>query len=323
MITGKQPNRVVRLVVSVALLTLLLLMIDWDGARVELAAIPLEFAIAAMAIFAIQFVISTWKWRASLFAHGVDIPFGFLLRTYCIGAYFSSFLPSNIGGDIYRAVRTSTYSSVPVAMLAVILERLLGLVALIVVGAVGVLWLLLSREWISMPSFAVLTVAMVSVYFALPVYVLNSLGKSEAWQRWIPTRLSAAGPGFRVLASNKSRLIELLLACLVFQVVATLAVALLFIAVGAPWLPAESAIANAAGSLAAILPVSINGIGVTEASFAGVASRMGVDFTMAAVVSLLVRILVLPLVLAFGVVYMFEAKVKPGDAAMIMETEKA
>lgn len=108
MISGKRPNRVVRFVISVGLLTLLLFMIDWDGARSKLAAIPPELAVAAVVIFAFQFVISAWKWRASLLARGVDIPFRFLLRTYCIGAYFSSFLPSNVGGDVYRTLGHTT-----------------------------------------------------------------------------------------------------------------------------------------------------------------------------------------------------------------------
>ena len=147
------------------------------------------------------------------------------------------------------------------------------------------------------------------------------LQNSTAWRKWVPAKLKAAPSIIDVLHSNNGKVLRLLGVCLLFQAGATFAVALLFAGIAGSWLIAESAVANAAGSIAAILPISINGFGITEASFAGVASQLGVDFTVATLVSFLIRILVLPLVLAFGLMYVFEEKVSPRKVASSLDAE--
>ena len=309
--------------ISGGLLVLLMLLVDWSKAWEGLKSLPLELAVAAMFVFAVQFVISTWKWDVSLRALDVRVPFGFLFRTYGVGAFFSTFLPSNVGGDVYRTYRTAGYCSFPVALAAVALERILGLIALLLVASLGVLWLLMRGGEISGSVFVAAAAFSITSYFLAPLIALHFLHGVRPWMQRLPAKFSFVAAAHDVLHANRARLLQLLAICLLFQVVATGAVALLFAGVGISWAIAESAVANGAGSIAAILPISINGLGITEASFAGVASQLNIGFTEAAMVSFLVRILVLPLIIGFAVTYVFGKQSEPVGASAIAKVEVA
>ena len=301
---------------SAGLLALLVLLIDWGEAWSGLRNLPISVAFAATLIFAMQFVISTWKWYVSLRAMNVRVPFQFLFRVYGTGAFFSTFLPSNIGGDVYRTYRTSPYCRFPVAVAAVVLERVLGLVALLLVALLGLLWLFTRSGQISVTISVAVASLSIASYFLVPLMALHCMHGISPWMRRLPAKLSFVATAHGVLHANRGQLLQLLALCLLFQLVATGAIALLFAGIGVSWAIAESAVANGAGSIAAILPISINGLGITEASFAGVASQLGIGFTEAAMVSLLVRLLVLPLVIGFALMYVFEKRSKPMPIAV-------
>lgn len=203
------------------------------------------------------------------------------------------------------------------------MERVFGLIALILVGFFGVLWLLVSSAQISTATFATGVAVATGGYFVVPLALLHALRVSSAWERWLPHRLKPAVSKVAVLNSNRFRLLHLSGICLLYQMIAVLPFGLLFAGVGAPWLLAESAVANTGGSLAALLPISLNGVGITEASFVGIASLLGVDYTAATVVSFLIRLLVLPLVAVFGIMYMFGVRRRPTVSASIAQTDAA
>src|SRR5690606_16797652 len=117
------------------------------------------------------------------------------------------------------------------------------------------------------------------------VVLLGWLARTRRWKKRLPARLAPLATAIDTMGLNRQRLLELLAVCLAFQLIASVAVALLFVGVGVNWAVAEAAVANGAGSLAAILPISINGLGVTEASFAGVAAQLGIGLTEATIVS--------------------------------------
>ena len=84
---------------------------------------------------------------------------------------------------------------------------------------------------------------------------------------------------------------------------------------GAHWISVEFAVANDAGYVAGILPVSSRGPGLHEASIAGVASQQSIGLTEATVVCFLARILAFPLVMFSPLMYMFEARIEADNVA--------
>jgi hypothetical protein len=142
---GTRPARVnagkvLRYCIAGLLVTLLLHRVNWSDAAAEMSRISLWTLAGAFVAMGIGLVVSAWKWDWALRMHDLRYSFPFLLRSLCIGFFFNSFLPTAVGGDAYRVLRTMPrdgYRSR--ALSAVILERAVGLLALLAIGGIGAL----------------------------------------------------------------------------------------------------------------------------------------------------------------------------------------
>src|ERR1035437_7948205 len=144
--SSEQPRSIARhyafvatkLAVSVILLWWLFARIDvgrlWAGARN--AALP--WLIVALLIYAVNVLASAWRWHLLLGAQGAKIPERSLLGSLLVALFFNNFLPSNIGGDVIRIRDTARPAgSKTAATLVVLTDRVLGLMALILIAAIG------------------------------------------------------------------------------------------------------------------------------------------------------------------------------------------
>lgn len=87
-------------------------------------------------IFLVTFfliAISAFKWKIFLNSLKINIPLMKLCSFYVIGYFFNNFLPTNVGGDVVRAVLTSEKKEKYLdSLVAVFMERFTGFVALII-----------------------------------------------------------------------------------------------------------------------------------------------------------------------------------------------
>jgi glycosyltransferase 2 family protein len=128
----------IKLSVSVILLVVLFSKVDvvqlWHDAR--LASIP--WLVVAFTVFGISTIGAVWRWHLLLKAQRIEVTFPSLLRTFLVAAYFNNFLPSNIGGDVVRIGDTARHTnSKTLAATVVLMDRILGLIALVFVAALG------------------------------------------------------------------------------------------------------------------------------------------------------------------------------------------
>lgn len=93
---------------------------------------PLYFALS-FAIAAAQISTSCLKWRVLINLYGDRLGFGFLMRNYLIGYYFTNLMPSNIGGDVVRSYYAGRrIGSQTHAAISVFMERFTGSLYLLV-----------------------------------------------------------------------------------------------------------------------------------------------------------------------------------------------
>ena len=128
----------VKLSVSIILLVVLFSRIDvaqlWATAR--LASVP--WLLVAMAVFAVSTLAGVWRWHLLVKAQHIDLSFQALLGSFLVALYFNNFLPSNIGGDVIRIGDTARAAgSKTRATTVVLMDRGLGLMALVLVAALG------------------------------------------------------------------------------------------------------------------------------------------------------------------------------------------
>jgi len=127
-----------KIAVSLALLALLFSRIDvaslWANAR--RASVPWLFA--AIGIYLINVVASVWRWHLLLEAQDVHLPWRTLFGSFLVAAFFNNFLPSNIGGDVIRIRDTAKPAgSTTLATTIVLTDRVIGLIGLVLVSAMG------------------------------------------------------------------------------------------------------------------------------------------------------------------------------------------
>ena len=83
------------------------------------------------------FLLQTERWRLLLNVQGIDLGWWRTLRVYLIGAFFNLFLLGATGGDIvkiYYAMR-ETSSKKTAALLSVLVDRMVGMLALVALTA--------------------------------------------------------------------------------------------------------------------------------------------------------------------------------------------
>lgn len=303
-------RRALKIFVSLVLLVVLVVVADWSQVRSLIATVHLGLAVAAIAAYAVQLFLSAWKWQWALIVHELRFRYGLLARVYWIAFFVNNFLPSSIGGDAYRVYRTLPSEGFRSrALSAVIVERLIGLAALLVLGVVGA-WLL-ANEYAFARAFLGMALG-----GATAVILLAAALRLEVLQPYIARamrhpRLSALDHNVGLLLRGGESYLPLIGLSLLFQAQAIGINYLLFAATGAPVALEKCALITAVAGLATIIPLSINGLGILEGAFAGAAIAVGVSYEQALFVAILTRVLVLPLSLIAGLLYALEPAAPP------------
>jgi uncharacterized membrane protein YbhN (UPF0104 family) len=128
----------VKFSVSIILLVVLFTRIDvaelWRTAR--LASVP--WLLVAILVYAVSTAGAVWRWHLLLEAQRIDVTFRSVLGTFLVATYFNDFLPSNIGGDVIRIGDMARFAnSKTLSTTVVLMDRILGLMALVLVAALG------------------------------------------------------------------------------------------------------------------------------------------------------------------------------------------
>jgi hypothetical protein len=132
-------STVARLIITAAILAYLLRSIDLGAAvQAMLRVDPWWFALTLVFV-ALDRGVMAIRWVLLLRATGVDLRTRSAVRIFLTSSFVGSFLPAGIGADAARAhavaSRTSQGSQ---AVASVGVDRMLGLVAIVALGAVGV-----------------------------------------------------------------------------------------------------------------------------------------------------------------------------------------
>lgn len=310
--------RAVKVVIACVLLAVLFMGVDWATVPRQLANLDWRPAAIGLVIVALEMIVNAWKWWYSLRLHDQTFPWRYLFRTGCFGYFFNNFLPSAIGGDVYRIYRTMTPGvERSRAVSAVFLERLVGLGAMLFLGTLGALLLAgtsaLAQWYLVLAGAGVLCLAVMLALLALGW--LDGLRVRLARISWLEPVRSNLQRVLRVRAEWGG----LVAASFAFQFLAIAVVYLSFDAAGAPITVAAAAVITAAAGIASVLPISISGLGVVEGSIAGTAVAVGVDYDTALIAAVVVRMLGLLIAGACGLLYLVDADTgarPPSSAAL-------
>ena len=269
---------------------------------------PLWMALA-VAVFASTMRISVWRWNRLLRAQHIEVEKRRLTESMWVSLFFNNFLPSNIGGDVVRIADTAAAAgSKTLATTVILVDRTLGLTALLLVAAVGAFSASLAgvnvpgARWIWLATAGAITAAIPLIampdlvgYLLAPIRALNRPWLTERAQRLEDAILRfRQAPRALAGAFVGAVLVHLIIVAFYLLTAQSLSVPLPLL-LGAVLIPVSLAVQMA--------PVSINGFGVREAVFAFFFRRFGLPAEAAVALSLVSTGLVMGLSLLGGLIF--------------------
>lgn len=271
---------------------------------------------AAVGLIAVAQGLSAARWRLVLGPDDAP-PWTRLLRLYLVGQFFSLFLPTSVGGDAVRAVAVSRGARRPAwAVSSVVFERMLGVVALVAMLAIG--------GWAAPGVFrasagsATLRIDPGPAEVAIGVLLLAAAG----FAGW---RMTMRSGRLRALAAEAAALWTGLAARPAAFGAALAASVGVQGAYVAAWLALAAGLRLPVGwgemlvfvpfvSLAAMVPVTVAGIGVREGAWALLLAPYGVAAADAVAFSLLYFFAFCLIGAAGGLVFALEGIGRPAPA---------
>jgi glycosyltransferase 2 family protein len=307
----------VKLSVSIALLLLLFSRIDvgqlWATAR--LASLP--WLLVALGIFAFNVLAATWRWHLLLRAQHVPMRRRALLASYLTANFFNNFLPSNIGGDFVRIADTARQAgSKTLATTVILVDRVLGLMALVLVAALGATAVGRLHPAAAAPIWPVWLWAgflLGAAASAPAVFAPDGFGRllrplTVFHPEWVGTRietLTGALARFRDQPSALARcfggalLVQVTMVVFYFAVADALHLDVSF---------SDLAVVVPISFVIQMLPVSLNGFGVREATFSFYFTKIGQPIEAALLVSLVAQALIMLFSLTGAAVYIYRTR---------------
>src|SRR6188508_3385901 len=129
----------IRLAITAIILAILATGIDMGASARAIAAIDLRYLGLVLGLVAIDRSVMILRWVLLLRASGIAITTGEAARLFLVSSFVGSFLPAGVGADAARAYGLSRESvSGSEALASVAIDRLLGVMSIIVMAMVGV-----------------------------------------------------------------------------------------------------------------------------------------------------------------------------------------
>lgn len=310
-VAGPRPKGSSRVVLClkalVAVLTCawILSLADWGDVARALPNVSVPGVAAATVLMFLSVPFSAYKWKLLLQIHDARYPLATLTRYYFVAGFFNNFLPSGIGGDGYRVYKTFRTTRSPAsAFIAVIMERVTGLLALLVLAWISSI--VIYADAGDTLSGAIALIGGLSIALSIVAVACGrwtGLGRRLVeWLRgWhlVNVVLTQLEP----YRSNTRPVLRVVMLSFLFHVHALAFYALLLFSVGGTSSVFELTVAVAATAVASILPLSLNGLGIMDGAFVFMMVHYGVGYEHALLTIVLWRAIVAVISAVGGIIY--------------------
>ena len=275
---------VLRIVGSMALLTATLMLLPTEKVVESLARLSLPLFAAILGLFLVSHVAAAAKWW---FLLGRGVAFLSAVRAHFAGLAANLCLPGVAGGDVVRAALVMRLLGDTPRLVAVSLaDRLVDTLALALLAGVGLLLLSgdmlralglgdVSTETLLLAVGGPVLIGLAGSFLALPLIAARLSGWAACKPDGGLPRKAAAAVG--ALAGRRPALALALAASLAIQAAIVGLAVMLATGVGVEAPLAVWLFAWPIAKILAVAPISLGGIGVREASLAGLMAPFGAD----------------------------------------------
>ncbi|MFA5089772.1 MAG: lysylphosphatidylglycerol synthase transmembrane domain-containing protein [Candidatus Omnitrophota bacterium] len=299
-----------RVAISIALLVLLFRQVDTGSLFSIIRQADKVLLFLAFLVYFASYIMCLLRWDMLLKTIQIKLLFRRVAVSFCGGIFFNLFLPSSIGGDFVRSVDLASHTKKASQVVAtVFLDRLSGYIGLVILSLVS-----LALGWGLVLDKGIL-ISIGAISFILLV-ILTVLFNNFAYSRINRMLSSPAAGRIRELITNlhqeiyyfrqhKSVIISNILLSLLIQIIPPLTFYILALSLGLEismfyffiFLPIIGAVT--------LLPVSIGGLGLREATTVILFSQAGVSKDLSLAMSLLSSFFIAVYAAIGGLVYVF------------------
>lgn len=284
-----------KVALSLALLLVLFRQVDVSRLGHQFATASIGWIGIALFLYLITVVASAWRWRQLLVAQHISVTNLELVRSYLVATFFNNFLPSNIGGDVVRIRDTvAAAGSRTLAATVVLLDRGIGLLGLLLVAAAGAAAAHAGTADglpFGAPSLFVVSalgLAALGVMVRAPDLVGRLLAPLKRLHAdWVEVRLQRLVNMFARFRARPLSLVYCLVGAVIVQALLVAFYAAVAASVRIPISAAHLAVLIPLSFIVQMVPVSMNGFGVREATFSAYFRMLGLPIESALVLSLL------------------------------------
>jgi uncharacterized protein (TIRG00374 family) len=298
-----------KLSLGLALLGFLIAKSDPSSLLENVYSLDLIFVLVVLVLPHVAMWLSCVKWQLLLAELGIMASVRHLFALYMIGSFFNNFLPTMVGGDVVKAYQLGREAGDPASVIAAtFMERFVGLAAL-----VSLLPLVLLQKNVieAVPILVPLVFGVIVGYLMVLCLVFSSFPQR------LPGAKSNLGLVRRLspLLEKARRQVRLFRHC-GWALLASYLISLLFYLVTATgsWAAARSTGADVGFDyvlsvvpvilLAGLLPISLNGLGITESGYVVFLGLAGVSTVDALTMALLVRLRVFLTAILGGLIFL-------------------
>jgi hypothetical protein len=315
--SGRRALLAIEIVVSIALLAVLFSRVDMAALWASARRASTVWLLVALGLYLVNVLMSTWRWRLLLNAQGVRIPSRTLFSSYLVAFFFNNFLPSIIGGDVVRIRDTARPAqSKTLATTVVLMDRALGLMGLVLVAALGATIALTVRGHAAPPiwppwlwaGFLVGAAAMVPAVLSPGAVgrVLQPLARLHP--EWVGERIQRLTSALARFRERPGALAGCFTGAVVVQASLVAYYLAVVYALNIPIAFWDLAVIVPLSFIIQMLPISVNGFGVREATFSLYFSRLGLPIQSALLMSLMATGLMMLFSLSGAGVYLTRSR---------------
>ena len=274
---------VAKVLVSLGLIVWLLRRSDLDAIWRTLAGADIGRLAAAFLVFFLVYWLIAARWRLLLAAQKVPASTVYLVNSFAISIFFNNFLPSIVGGDLYRMYdswRLGARRSVAVSV--VLVDRVTGLFALLCYAFVASFYAapLVARvpslQWLLLLAVGAIAIAGWLIFAPAGRRLESLLGNRHPLLRRPLGLLEKIVSSFALFSGRHDVLLRALGLSLLAHLTSIVVHMLLLNALGIQAPLHSMFIVVPLAFLLMMVPVSINGIGLREAVFVFLLSAFGV-----------------------------------------------
>ncbi|MDI6606151.1 MAG: lysylphosphatidylglycerol synthase transmembrane domain-containing protein [Candidatus Omnitrophota bacterium] len=299
-----------KIIISVILLVFLFNKVDKKSLFEYLKNADKLLLFFAFCIYFISYILAIFRWEMLLKAAKIYLPFKRIIISFAGGVFFNLFLPSTIGGDLMRSIDLSAHTKRPREVIAtVLLDRLSGYIGLAALALSAILlgWKLIqdASVFFSVTIIVALLTAILLVLFNKFLYEkINSFLDSGGSGRFREL-IRDLHQEMHIFRHHRKLIVNNLLISLLIQLILPLTFFIIALSLGVKlniiyfliFLPIISAIT--------LLPISIGGLGLRDATTIFFFAKAGMSQGSAFAMSLLSFAFLLLCGTIGGLIYVF------------------